>query len=242
MPPTPLLAPEYVHSLPATNTMFTPPTPLMPPMTPWLSPCPTPPRNLQCPLMPHIPLQVVNCHYFATDHLHAVKMLIFYHCHFQLLSLCNWPSSWVHPVYKIPSLGVKYTSSVSWSSGNFWNISENMHYKDPVASQHWKTNKVVWTWKDDWLPWRTSTYKWPLTWEGNYLVIIAYIQWLYVWSSIISWVTKFSAQLSSSLKQKCLLAIILFSFRLFAFKIVFGMQKGTYLLNSHAVSLHGTWL
>ena len=25
-----------------------------------------------------------------------------------------------------------------------------MHEKAPVAAQHWKTNKVVWTWKDDW--------------------------------------------------------------------------------------------
>ena len=24
-----------------------------------------------------------------------------------------------------------------------------MHDKAPVAVQHWKTNKVVWTWKDD---------------------------------------------------------------------------------------------
>ena len=42
--------------------------------------------------------------------------------------------------------------------------------KLPVDSQHWKTNKVVWTWKDEWPPWRTSTYERPFTQEGNYLV------------------------------------------------------------------------
>ena len=29
---------------------------------------------------------------------------------------------------------------------------------------------VVWIWKDDLPPWRTSTYERPFTWEGNYLV------------------------------------------------------------------------
>ena len=32
-----------------------------------------------------------------------VHMFIFF-CDFQLLSFCNWPSLWVHPVYKIQSL------------------------------------------------------------------------------------------------------------------------------------------
>ena len=114
---------------------------------------------------------VFNCHHFATGHLHAVKMLIFYHCHFQLSSLWNWPSSGVCPVYNIPSLGIKGTFSVLWSSANFCIISHNMHYKAPVSAQQWKTNKVVWTWKDDWPPWRTSTYNRPFTQEGNYLVI-----------------------------------------------------------------------
>ena len=35
---------------------------------------------------------VFNCCHFATESLHAVKMLICYCHHFQLLSLCNWPS------------------------------------------------------------------------------------------------------------------------------------------------------
>ena len=147
-------SPEYLHSLPAPNT----------PNIPHDAPhgLQTPPRSSPCPLMPPIPLLVFNC-YFATDLLHTVKMLVFYCCHFQLSSLCNWPSAWVCPVYKIPSLGVKNTSSVLWSSANFCSISQNMHYKDPVASQHWKTNKVVWIWKDDWPPWRTSTYERPFT-------------------------------------------------------------------------------
>ena len=70
---------------------------------------------------------VFNYHHFATDHLHAVKMLIFYCCHLQLSSLCNWPSSGVCPGYNIPFLGVKGTSSVLWSSANFCSISKNMH-------------------------------------------------------------------------------------------------------------------
>ena len=95
---------------------------------------------------------VSNGHHIATDCPHAVQMLIFYHCHLQLSSLCNWPSSGVCSLYKIPSLSIKGTSSVLWSSANFCSISQNIHYKAPVASQHWKTNKVVWTWKDDWPP------------------------------------------------------------------------------------------
>ena len=117
-----------------------------------------------------IPLLVVNCHHFTTDHLHTVRMLIFYHCHFQLSSFCNCLSSWVCPVYKIPSLGVKNTSLVLWSSANFCSISKNMHYKEPVASQHWKTNKVVWTWKDDWPPGELLHMKDLFIREGNYLV------------------------------------------------------------------------
>ena len=122
------------------------------------------------PLMPPIPLLGFNCHHFTTDCLCTVKTLIFYHCHFQLSSLCSWPSSQVCSVYKIPSLGVKNTSSVLWIWADFCSISQNMHYKDPVAAQHWNTNKEVWTWKDDWPPWRTSTYERPFTREGNYLV------------------------------------------------------------------------
>ena len=95
---------------------------------------------------------IFNCCHFATDCLHAVKMLIFYCHHFQLSSHCNWPSSGLCPVYNIPSVDVKGTSSVLWSSANFSSSFQNIHYKAPVASQHWKTNKVVWTWKDDWLP------------------------------------------------------------------------------------------
>ena len=166
--PIPLLAPEYLHSLPAPIHHWHPYT-LRHPMLLMTPTTPTPLGAPQCPLMPPIPLLVVNCYYFATDHLHTVKMLIFYR-HFQLSSLCNWPSSWVSPVYKIQSLGVKNTSSVLWSTATFCSISKNMHYKDPVASQHWETNKVVWTWKDVWPPWWTSAYKRPFIWEGNYLV------------------------------------------------------------------------
>ena len=114
---------------------------------------------------------ICNSYHFATDHLHAVQMLIFDHHHLQLSSHCNWPSSGECPLYNIPSLGVKGTFSVLWSSANFCSIPQNMHYKAPVASQHWKTNKMVWTWKDDWPPWRTSNYKRPFTQQANYLVV-----------------------------------------------------------------------
>ena len=60
--------------------------------------------------------------------------------HLQLSSLCNWPSSWLHPLHNILSW---VTFVVLCSSGNFCNISQNMHSKAPVASQNKKTNKVV---------------------------------------------------------------------------------------------------
>ena len=53
--------------------------------------------------------------------------------------------------------------------------TQNMHSQAPVASQHEKTNKVVWTCEDDWPPKRTSTYERPFTWEGNYLVSIVIV-------------------------------------------------------------------
>ena len=46
-----------------------------------------------------------------------VHIFMFY-CHFQLLSLCNWPSLWVHLVYKIQSLlGLLYViwKDLLWS-------------------------------------------------------------------------------------------------------------------------------
>ena len=118
-----------------------------------------------------ISIIIFSCYHFATDCLHAVKMLIFCCRHFQLSSLPNWPFSGVCPVYNIPSLGVKGTSSMLWSSATFCSISQNMHYKAPLAVQQCKTNKVVWTWKDDWPPWWTSTYERPFTQEGNYLAV-----------------------------------------------------------------------
>ena len=105
-------------------------------------------------------------------------MLIFYHhnFHLQLSSCCNWPSSWLHPLHNILSWA---TFPVLCSSGNFCNISQNIHSKAPVASQHKKTNKVVWTCKDDWPPQRTSTYKGPFIGEGNYVVaiLVDLVQW-----------------------------------------------------------------
>ena len=80
------------------------------------------------------------------------KWALFWGFHFQLSSLFNWLSSWVCSVYNIPSWSVKSTSSVLWSSANFCSISQNINSKAPVALQHWKTKKVVRTWKDDWPP------------------------------------------------------------------------------------------
>ena len=171
MPPYPFW-PKYLQSLPAPNTPLTPYTPVTPIMA---SNTPTPPSFLTIFMQLKCSFSIVvifNWHHFATDHLHTDKMLIFYHRHFQLSSLCNWLFSGVCPVHNIPSLGVKGTSSVLWSLANFCSISQNMHYKAPIASQHWKTNKVVWTWKDDWPLWRTSTYERHFTREGNYLVIV----------------------------------------------------------------------
>ena len=51
-----------------------------------------------------------------------------------------------------------------------WSINHRGHSQAPVASQHKKTNKVVWTCEDYWPPQRNSTYKRHFTQEGNYLV------------------------------------------------------------------------
>ena len=95
---------------------------------------------------------IFKCCHCPTNSLHTVKMLICYHRHFLLSSICKWLFSGACVVYNIPSVGVKGTSSVPWSSANFCSISQNMHYEAPVAAQHWKANKVVCTWKDDWPP------------------------------------------------------------------------------------------
>ena len=81
-----------------------------------------------------------HCHHFAIDHLHKYVQFTIY-----CLTV------------------VKSTSAVLWSSANFCNIFQNMHSKALAASQYWKTNKVVWTWKDDWPPLRTSTHERPFT-------------------------------------------------------------------------------
>ena len=112
---------------------------------------------------------VFNCCHFATDHLHAVQMLIIYHCHFQLLSLHNWPPSGVCTVYNIPSLGVKGTSSVLWSSANFCSIQKYALYRSTsfTTMQGQQSGLDMERWLT---PWRTSTYERPFTWEGTYLV------------------------------------------------------------------------
>ena len=97
MPPVPLLAPEYY-------------TPYQPPIHPWH------PLHPLMPLMAQHPQRASNallCHLYPfwlsivitlqLTIFAQLKTLIFYHCYFQLLSLCNWPSSWVHPIYKMLS-------------------------------------------------------------------------------------------------------------------------------------------
>ena len=114
----------------------TPPrSPLMPPIPFWFSTVITLQLTVFIQLKHSFSIVVSNSHHFTTDHLHAVKMLIFYHHHFQLSSLCNKPSSGVCQLYNIPSSGVKGTSAVLCSSANFCSISQNMDFKAPVASQ-----------------------------------------------------------------------------------------------------------
>ena len=59
-----------------------------------------------------------------------------------LLSVCNWLFSWVCPIYNVPSLVVKSMSAVLWTSANFCNISQNIHYETPLASQHTEQTSV----------------------------------------------------------------------------------------------------
>ena len=114
-----------------------------------------------------------NCQHFAADHFHI-----------QLSSLHNWQSSKVYPVDNISSVSINATSAVLWSSTNFCCISQHIHYKAPVAAQHWKTNKVVWTCKDDW-PQEKFYLRRPFTWEGNYLVFFFITSLLLLWGDII---------------------------------------------------------
>ena len=121
---SPCQSPQYTP-----DTLYIPVTPIMAPYTTsfLLSSCSIVALQLTMFMQLKCSFSIVifNCHHFATDHLHTVKMLIFYHHHLQLSSLWNWPSSGVCPVYNIPSLGVKGTSSVLWSSANFCSISQN---------------------------------------------------------------------------------------------------------------------
>ena len=148
MPPILLLTPEYLHFLPAPNTSLTPmmppngpniPTPLGAPNAPYATYTPSGPWVPTLPASPPIHPLLAPQHPLTPPS-------------FLSLTLCNWPSSWVCAVYNIWSVVVKNTSAVLLSSANFCNISQNMHSNIPVAAQHWKTNKVVWTWKYDWPP------------------------------------------------------------------------------------------
>ena len=94
----------------------------------------------------------VNLCMWPLKSINSEKWALFWAIHVQVSSLYNWLSAWVCPVYNIPSWSVESTSSVLWSSANFCNISLNINSKAPVALQHIKTKKVVWTWKDDWPP------------------------------------------------------------------------------------------
>ena len=156
------------NPLGAPNASWCPYTPAGP-WTPTLSA--NPPINSWHPYAPWWPQNALHLLPSPND-----PLMPWYPC----WSLCNWSSSWVRPVNNIPSWGVKSTSAVFWSSANFCNIFQNMHSKAPVALQCRKTNKVVWTWKDDRPPWRTSTYERPFTWEGNYLVLS--VPWWLMWS------------------------------------------------------------
>ena len=74
--------------------------------------------------------------------------------HLQLSSLCNWLSSWLYPLHNIwsclllssvcnrLSLIFKSMSLVVLSSAYFCNISQNIHCKAPVSSQHSSTKSL----------------------------------------------------------------------------------------------------
>ena len=160
--------PMWSDSQSTCHLQCTPYTPDGSPMPPWH---PYTLRSAQCPLIPPIPL-------LAPEHLHSLPD-----------PQCTLDTPYTPDGPLTPSdITLQLTIFMSMSSlqytilrcqeyicsavklSNFCNISQNMYSKVPVALQHWKTNKVVWTWKDDWPPWRTSTYERPFTWEGNYLV------------------------------------------------------------------------
>ena len=60
----------------------------------------------------------------------------------------------------------RYMRKCSFSSVK---LSQFLQYLSQYAflSSSWftKLNKAVWTWKDEWFPWRTSTYKRPFNWD-----------------------------------------------------------------------------
>ena len=199
-----LLASEYLESLPAPNTSLHPWWPLMastPPRNPQMSPIPfwpwvptvpaSPSVHPWDPLHPCFPLMVHNtpvgpkcplCHlypFLAFEYLHplpAPQDILYTHWH-PLMAPTTTRNSQMPPY-------VTYTPSCPWvptlpgSPIHPWHPLHPWCPPDglqhPVATQYWKTNKEVWTGKDDWPPWRTSTYERPFNWEGNYVVIFCH--------------------------------------------------------------------
>ena len=159
-----LLAPEYLHFLPAPvhpwhllmppnrpqQLLGTPKCPLIPPIPFWplstytsCQPQYTPdiPTPLMSPMAP-TPLGTPKCPLMPP---------------IPLLTMSTYTP------YQLP-----YTPDTPYTP---WCPPNGLQH--PVDAQHWKTNKEVWTWTDDWPSWRASTYERPFTQEGNYLVMFS---------------------------------------------------------------------
>ena len=98
-----------------------------------------------------------------------------------------------------------------------------------IASQHKKTNKVVWTYEDDRPPKRTSTYERPFTQEGNYLVYALLHRGLFYKRPIKNVATKLAVQ-AMPIIYSCFLEI-LFIIQQNNWEQLFGLNDGIPLAN-----------
>ena len=117
--PTPLEAPNvpdatYTPAGPWVPTLPTRPQCTLTLLHPWWPQCPldtpTPPRSPQCPDATYSPASPEHLHSLPSPNAPLTPPTSLMapccpdtHASFQLLSLCNWPSSWVCPVKNIPS-------------------------------------------------------------------------------------------------------------------------------------------
>ena len=166
MLPIPLLAPEYLHSA-SPNAPLTPYTswspnspihllhplgapqcPLMPPIAFWplstYNPC-QPQYTPDTPLQPPTPPDTHYTPLFSIVITLQLTIFMQLKCLFAIvislqLTIFTSTSSLQYTVFSCQEY---VFSSVKLSQ--FLQYLPNMHSKAPVAAQHWKTNKVVWT-------------------------------------------------------------------------------------------------